>query len=77
MSQSSDAYDGSCPECGHVFSLVDLARMAVGDGWERWICAKLADGSRRLVRFGEFNPATMAASPRNDGEALKAPTRSS
>jgi hypothetical protein len=61
MSTSSDAYDGRCPTCGQVFTLVDLARMAVGDGWERWVWARLADGREALVRFGDFDPATMVA----------------
>jgi hypothetical protein len=61
MSQSSDAYDGRCPECGHVFTLADLARMAVGDGWERYLWARLPDGREALVSFGDFDPATMVA----------------
>ena len=61
MSESSDAYDGSCPECGHAFTLADLAQMAVGDGCERWLWICLPDGSECPVRFGDFNPATMSA----------------
>jgi hypothetical protein len=58
---SSDAYDGRCPSCRHTFTLADLRRMAVGDGWQRWILARLPDGSEKLVRFDEFDPFTMNA----------------
>jgi hypothetical protein len=58
---SSDAYDGRCPSCGRTFTLADLRRMAVGDGWQRWILARLPDGSEKLVRFDEFDPLTMTA----------------
>ena len=55
----SDAHDGICPSCGHVFSLVDLRRMAVGDGWQRWIQVRLPNGRVTPVRFDEFDPQTM------------------
>lgn len=61
MGTPSDAFDGVCPDCGHVFTLADLRRMAVGDGWQRWIWARLPDGSEKPVRFDEFNPRTMVA----------------
>jgi hypothetical protein len=60
MSRSSDAYDGQCPTCGHVFTLADLKRMAVGDGWQRWIMVSMPDGTRQPVRFDDFDPQTMA-----------------
>jgi len=31
----SDPFFGCCPDCGRKFTLIDLAVMAVGDGWER------------------------------------------
>lgn len=59
MSQPSDAYNGVCPKCGCVFTLADLSRMAVGDGWERWLWVRMPNGSECPVRFGDFNPAEM------------------
>jgi hypothetical protein len=72
VSRSSDAYDGRCPQCGHVFTLVDLARMAQGDGWQPWVWARLPDGREALVRFGDFSPETMVAAP----EAVEQPPSS-
>jgi hypothetical protein len=37
--------------------------MAVGDGWQRWIMARLGDGRMMPVRFDEFDPQTMLALP--------------
>ena len=56
-------YDGKCPSCGHEFSLADLKRMAIGDGWERYLWVTLPTGERRVVSFGDYNPATMHADP--------------
>ena len=35
--------------------------MAVGDGWQRWIMARLPDGQEMPVRFDDFDPQTMVA----------------
>lgn len=59
MAESSNAFDGCCPGCGRIFSLADLKRMAVGDGWQRAFWAILPDGSRAVVTFDEFDPVTM------------------
>jgi hypothetical protein len=70
MPQSSDAYDGLCPSCGHVFTLAELKRMAVGDGWQqRWIMVEV-DGKRQPVRFDDFDPRTMTQAVRTRAEAL-------
>jgi hypothetical protein len=55
----SPPFDPKCPCCGHLFSLADLRRMAVGDGFDRLIWIAKADGSRQAVSFDEYNPATM------------------
>ncbi len=52
-------YDGKCPECGHEFELAELKRMAVGDGWERYLQVILPTGKRAAVGFCDYNPATM------------------
>ena len=52
-------YDGKCPDCGHEFSLVDLKRMAIGDGWDRYLWVILPTGERKNVSFDDYNPATM------------------
>jgi hypothetical protein len=63
MASKSDAYDGACPSCGHVFMLADLRRMAVGDGWQRWIRVRLPNNTEALVAFDDFDPQTMTALP--------------
>lgn len=55
----SDAFDGACPDCGHVFTLMDLARMARGDGFQRHIAVRLPDGSRAVVSFDDLDPIRM------------------
>lgn len=55
----SDAFDGACPDCGHVFTLMDLARMARGDGFQRHIAVRLPDGTRAVVSFDELDPIRM------------------
>jgi len=68
MSKVSAAYDGQCPSCGRVFTLADLRRMAVGDGAQRWLWAKMPDGAEQIVSFDDFNPATMTAiAPKSGG----------
>jgi hypothetical protein len=69
LSQSSDAYDGLCPSCGHVFTLADLKRMAVGDGWQRWVMVEV-DGKRQPVRFDDFDPQTMTPAAQTRAAAL-------
>ena len=54
-----NAYDGKCPDCGRKFTLPDLRRMAVGDGWVRRIHAILSSGNQAVVTFDEFNPRVM------------------
>ena len=52
-------YDGKCPNCGHEISLAELKRMAIGDGWERYLQVVLPTGKRMSVSFSDYNPATM------------------
>ena len=56
---SPKAFDPPCPKCGHEFSLADLKRKAMGDGLQRWIAARLPDGTVTPVRFADFDPVTM------------------
>ena len=56
-------YDGKCPNCGHEISLAELKRMAIGDGWERYLRVALPNGERKTVSFSDYNPATMRIVP--------------
>ena len=67
----ADPYDGKCPDCGHVFSLADLKRMAIGDGWQRYLWVVLPNGERTYVAFDEFNPATMKPTSPGPGGAAR------
>jgi hypothetical protein len=53
-----------------VFTLADLKRMAVGDGWQRWIMVTMPDGTRQPVRFDDFDPRTMTPAARASVKAL-------
>ncbi|MDT3683836.1 MAG: hypothetical protein RO009_02185 [Pseudorhodoplanes sp.] len=55
----SDAYDGCCPNCGKVYTLAELKKMAVGDGWQRYLRVIDREGVVRVVSFDEFVPTTM------------------
>ncbi len=56
-----------------MFTLADLSRMAVGDGWERYIMARLPDDTEKPVPFGEFNSQTMTplGAPYRDASPAK------
>jgi len=54
-------FRSTCPDCGHSFSLSELKMMAVGDGWQRFLLVRLADGTEDVVSFDEFEPASMVA----------------
>lgn len=58
MSDASPPHDGKCPQCAHVFTLAELKRMAVGDGFQRYIFVESADGPA-LVSFSDYDPLTM------------------
>ena len=60
MAVKSDAFDGVCPDCGRVFTLLDLKRMAEGDGFKRHLAVRLPDGARAVVSFDELDPIRMA-----------------
>ena len=63
MSKHPHTHDGVCPDCGHIFSLAELKRMAVGDGRERHLPVILPDGQRKVVSFDEFAPNAMTPLP--------------
>lgn len=67
MTEKSDAFDGECPCCGHVFRLADLSYMAVGGGYNRGIKTKFTKGENAgkfaVVWFTDFNPAEMIEAP--------------
>jgi len=52
-------FDAGCPSCGHSFTLANLKRMAVGDGWQRYLWVELPNGKHAFVSFDQFVPATM------------------
>jgi len=60
---ASPPFDPKCPGCGHTFTLAELKRMAVGDGWDRSLWILLPDGTRQAVSFADYNPRTMTPAP--------------
>jgi hypothetical protein len=55
----SDSFIGRCPSCGYTLGLAELKRMAVGDGWQRYLAVESDRGERVVVSFDEYNPTTM------------------
>lgn len=55
---SSPPFYGCCPDCGRSFSLLDLALMAEGDGWVRYISLGYDPELMKAYHpsFTEFNP---------------------
>jgi hypothetical protein len=68
MADASPPFDNACPQCGHTFSLSDLKRMAVGDGFQRYILVETPAGPKP-VSFTDFDPVRMK--PLQKTEMLK------
>lgn len=49
--------------------------MAVGDGVQKWLWARLPDGTEKVITFDQFNPATMTALDRPSPVGLAAASR--
>lgn len=66
-------FDPCCPRCGHEFTLADLKKMAVGDGWQRFFLVRRSDGAEMVVSFDEFEPLDMVPIERRVSSALTMP----
>lgn len=52
-------FEKCCPSCGHEFTLPDLKKMAVGDGWQRFFLVRHSDGDEGVVSFDDYDPISM------------------
>ena len=66
-------FDKCCPSCGHEFTLPDLKKMAVGDGWQRFFLVRYADGDEGVVSFDDFDPVSMEPISRRVTTAVSMP----
>jgi hypothetical protein len=76
MIRASDAFDGKCPNCGHHIALAELKRMAVGDGWQRYLAIAGVNGKPAIVSFDEYCPDSMELfTPKFSGQQPSADLR--